>query len=129
MGILLIIGITLLCGWVVIPVFRNAAKIRQKKLWLVIFLMAVVGIGVGMLLANLEYHAGAKFRVVGTPIPLIFFHLENGQWVDFPLPSYVAWPGYIANVIFGTALCLAPLRFTLVLQNLNREIKNPHAHR
>jgi len=59
---------------------------------------------------NVEYDAVVNMKIVGFPMPLVFFHFEDGQWVDFPLPAYVDWPGLITNFFAGLSICCLPLR-------------------
>jgi hypothetical protein len=110
MGIIFVTIVYLFCGWIIIPTIRKLIGAHNKKLWLAGFLLAVIGLTIGYLLANQEYNAGSSMRIAGIPMPLVFFHFENGQWVDFPLPAYVGWPGYIATILFWIAICLLFLR-------------------
>ena len=110
MGILIVLAIASMCAWAIISMTRLLIRAKQRKLWLAASLLAGVGLALGWFLANLEYHAGSNMRIVGIPMPLVFFHFEDGQWVDFPLPSYVMWPGFITNITTGIAVCLLPLR-------------------
>jgi hypothetical protein len=48
-------------------------------------------------------------RVVSFPMPLGFIHLEDGQWVDFPLPALVMYPGLLANITAVTAVAALPV--------------------
>ncbi len=48
-------------------------------------------------------------RFVSFPMPVAFFHLEDGQWVDFPTPEYVMYPGLAANVAVITACLVLPV--------------------
>jgi hypothetical protein len=110
MGIIFVIIVFLFCGWIIISTIRKLIDAHKTNLWLAGFLLTVIGLTIGHLLANQEYHAGSSMRIAGIPMPLVFFHFENGQWVDFPLPAYVGWPGYVTNILFWIAICLLPLR-------------------
>jgi len=48
-------------------------------------------------------------RYVSFPVPLAFFHLEDGHWVGFITPPHVMYPGLVANVASFAALALLPL--------------------
>ncbi len=56
-----------------------------------------------------EYRLGSKFRLVGFPTPVVFFHWEGGNWVDFITPPVVMYPGVAANILSGIALVQLPL--------------------
>jgi hypothetical protein len=46
------------------------------------------------------------YRIVGLPMPMVFFHLEDGQWVDFIVPF--PWVNLTCNIItFGLAGAVA----------------------
>jgi hypothetical protein len=110
MGIIIVSLVLVASGWMIISTTRKLAGARNKKLWAIGITLTVLGIVMGCILSVQEYQAGTTMRVVGIPMPLGFFHFENGQWLDFPLPAYVLWPAYFANVIFWMAICLLPLR-------------------
>ena len=41
-------------------------------------------------------------------IPIVVFHLEDGNWVDFPVAKLIMWPVLFANIITITALAHSP---------------------
>ncbi len=47
---------------------------------------AVAGGGLGLLVNQCQLPLGHSLRVMGFPVPGVFFHLEDGQWVDFVAP-------------------------------------------
>jgi hypothetical protein len=55
-----------------------------------------------------EYPVGTKYRVGSFPIPVVIFHMEEGNWVDFPLDTFFAWGVIAANVTTVTALATLP---------------------
>jgi hypothetical protein len=48
-------------------------------------------------------------RIGSFPLPIVFFHLEEGRWVDFPVPEFQAWSAMLANIIAIIALATLPL--------------------
>jgi hypothetical protein len=48
-------------------------------------------------------------RYASFPMPLVFFQLEDGRWVDFITPPYVMYPGLVANVVAIVAVALLSL--------------------
>jgi len=52
---------------------------------------------------------GTNFRIGSFPIPVVFFRLEQDQWVDFPVPAFQAWLAMLANIITIIALATLPL--------------------
>jgi hypothetical protein len=46
------------------------------------------------------------------PIPIVFFRLEDGHWIDFPVPAFQAWASVFTNIIAITAFALLPVWLT-----------------
>ena len=114
MNLLLAIVLLGMSGWAFVALFRH---LRRRKAglgwWLVLVLFVACGVAVGVWCAFYwEYQLGERFRFGSFPIPVVVFHLEEGDWVDFPLDPFLAWPVSITNVI--TVAALATLPFWLV---------------
>jgi hypothetical protein len=58
---------------------------------------------------TVDYRVSPKMRFLSFPMPLAFFHLEDGRWIDFVTPPHVMYPGLVANVISVVALSLLPV--------------------
>jgi hypothetical protein len=72
--------------------------------------LVACGVAVGVWCAfYCEYHLGAQFRISSFPIPVVFFRLEDGQWVDFPVPAVQTWMTVVTNIITITALATLPV--------------------
>ena len=111
MGILLVILFLALSIWVLAALFRKLLAYRASRGWWGAFgLLVVCGLLLGIWCGLFfEYHAGTNYRVGGFPIPIVVFHLEDGNWVDFPVPEFQAWLAVIANAISIAALATLPL--------------------
>lgn len=99
--------------WTLAALFR---RLRQQHasggLWFAFLVLVACGIAVGIYCAfYCEYQLGAIHRIGSFPIPVVFFHFEDGQWVDFPVPKFQAWLALVANVIIITALATLPVWF------------------
>jgi hypothetical protein len=78
--------------------------------WVAFVILAVIGLSVGAWCAfRCEYPLGAHYRIGSFPLPVVFFHLEDGQWVDFPVPKFQALSAAFTNIITITALATVPL--------------------
>lgn len=110
-GILLIIIFFVASSWALVSVVRRLRRERVgARCWGVFTLLALLGGVVGFWCAfDCEYQLGAAFRVGGFPLPVVFFHLENGRWVDFPVPKFQGWATAFTNVISIMALVTLPL--------------------
>ena len=83
------------------------------------------GVAVGIWCAfYVEYHIGSRYRIGSFPIPVVFFHLEHGDWEDFPVPELQAWAAMFANVITITALATLPLWLVSWRQHKNESTHN-----
>jgi len=114
-GFLFILAQLTLCGWTIARIVKRVrGEGGGKALWLVFGALALVGLGLGAWMAlGVEYRLGTRFRFAGFPIPVVFFHLEDGQWVDFITPPVIMYPGMVANVLTGVAVLQLPLLWFL----------------
>jgi len=111
MGFLLVIVFLALSSWSIVSLFRRLHHHHVGAGWWVAFaVLAACGVILGIWCAlYCEYHIGARFRIIGFPIPGVFFHLEDGQWVDFPVPEFQAYAEVFTNVVTVIALVTLPL--------------------
>ena len=111
MGILIVILFLALSVWTFVALFRRLHRQHASRgLWFAFSVLAASGVAVGIWCAlYCEYHLGARFRIGSFPIPVVFFHFEDGQWVDFPVPAFQAWLAVAANIITITALATLPV--------------------
>ncbi len=90
-------------------------------------LAAICGAGLALAVCCLfviRYRWDAKTRVVGFPVPLIFFNLEDQTWVRSPAPSPWLYLGAATNVITGIALPFFPYKVAEFFRTVKREL-NP----
>src|SRR5262245_48621952 len=106
MGILIVIVSLALSSWALVALFR---RLRHQRAtvghWLAFGVLVAGGVAVGVWCAfYVEYHIGPRYRIGSFPIPVVFFHLEQGDWVDFPVPEFQAWAAMFTNIITITAI-------------------------
>lgn len=106
MGILIVIFFLAISCWSLVALFRRLLRQRATPgRWLAFGVLVACGAALGVWCSFfLEYRVGTRFRIFSFPIPIVFFHLENGNWVDFPVPRFQAYATGITNVITITAL-------------------------
>ena len=111
MGIFLIIPFPALSVWTLIALFRRLRRRDTSRgLWGAFSILAACGIAVGIWCAvYCEYRVGTGFRIGGFPIPAVFFHFEDGQWVDFPVAPPIAMLAVFGNITVLTALATLPV--------------------
>jgi hypothetical protein len=111
MGILIVILFFTLSAWALVALFRRLRRQQASRvLWFALSVLVACGIAVGVWCAfSCEYQVGAHFRVGSFPIPIVFFHFEDGQWVDFPVPEFQACSAVITNIVTITALATLPI--------------------
>ena len=80
----------------------------RSNFWLMLFtatliIGGVVGYWFGF---KFEYRWRDSFRIIGCPLPVAVFHLEEGEWYDFvpPCPLLNA----LLDLVFIALLSLAP---------------------
>jgi len=64
---------------------------------------------------KVEYQWSATLKVVGAPIPVALFQLENGHWVDF-----VGGPGFLLDLVIVPAVFALPVSIALVVRRWRR---------
>ena len=111
LAFILAVVLLALSAWGVVATVR---RLRQTNagttLWLVFAVLLALGASAGTWFAfRFEYQVSPEFRFVGFPVPLAFFHLEDGHWVDFIIPPYAAYPGLLANIGAFGVVPLLPL--------------------
>jgi len=62
-----------------------------------------------------EYQPSAGLRILGFPMPVMIFKLQNGNWVD-----YVGGPLMFVNLIIVPALIAMPLSLALFIRRIRR---------
>lgn len=63
----------------------------------------------------LEYQPNPTLRIVGFPLPVAVFRLQNGQWFDF-----VGGPGWLIDLIVVPSLVAMPLSLVLLVRAIRR---------
>ena len=117
MGIVIVLALLLVSGWILFVTFRRLSTRHARIAWWVEFcILLVVGVGIGYWLGfEFEYNVSRNLRVVSFPIPTCAFHCEQGKWVDFPSPDWFAYPAAFTNVIVVTAFAVLPLLLASLL--------------
>jgi hypothetical protein len=117
------IPITGLTLWLIL---RSAARLWQEgagRLWWIVLVAIVVGGGyVGRQLSRYDVRVSPDLIWGGLPLPIGFFHFEDGQWVDF-VPPY---PVQCCNIAADTAIPIIVLLlpWTIVRRQFSR-VPNP----
>jgi len=111
MGFVIVIIVLALSSWAMIATIRRLRRTNAGRAWWTAFAMLLaLGISAGTWFAfSFEYQVSHDMRYASFPVPLAFFHLEDGHWVDFITPPYVMYPGLLANVTSFAAFALLPL--------------------
>ena len=111
MAMLIVIPLLALGSWGVLGTFRRLRRSHASRAWWFAFVwLSVVGLAAGGWLSfSFEYQVSPEIRYFSFPMPVAFFHLEDGQWVDYITPPYVMFPGLVANVVAIVAVALLPL--------------------
>jgi hypothetical protein len=106
-----------LSAWGVVTTIRRFRQTSAGRAWWLTFsILGVLGMGLGAWFAfRFEYQVSSAFRFIGFPVPVAFFHLEDGQWVDFIIAPYAAYPALLADTVGFSAAFLMPL---LILHHL-----------
>lgn len=111
MGFLTILIALSISSWLLYATFRRLRRYHANSRWWFAFTaFLLVGAVVGYWLAfRFEYQVSPGTRFCSFPIPVDFFHLEDGQWVDFPTSALFGYPAMITNVVTATAVAVLPV--------------------
>ncbi len=121
MGILIVIVLLALSGWTLFALFQSLRRQHAKSgSWVAFGILLACGVALGIWCAFYsEYCVGTRYRIGSFPIPVVFYHLEDGEWVDFPVPKVQAWSAAFTNVVTIAALATLPLRLVSWLQHMH----------
>lgn len=111
MGPLIIVGLLFLSIWFLFALGQRFYSRSVGYVWWVAYAVLLInGFIVGFYLGmSFEYQASNELRLLGAPIPIVVFHLEDGMWVDFVSPDWLAWLKVFTNIAVVMALVIVPL--------------------
>jgi hypothetical protein len=123
-GLILILPVLVFEVWLLATTGKKQCQIwRQARAWPRLAGAAVIGLALGVWLALfVEYKWGSGMRVIGFPVPGCFFHLEDGNWVDYPLPTAMQWADCAANFLMGLAAPFIPFKAAEFLCSVKAEL-------
>jgi hypothetical protein len=110
-GILFVLLQLGVCTWLLWRVVKRLRRVRAgPMLWAGFAVLAWLGIALGWWMAfAVENQVSGRYRLGGFPMPVVIFHLEQGNWEDFVTPPIFMIPALVANVLAGVALLELPL--------------------
>jgi hypothetical protein len=112
MGILVVILFFTASTWMLVALIRRLWSERKSGnwRWVLFCILSMCGVAIGIWCGFFcEYKVGGSLRVISFPIPIGFFHLEDGQWVDFIVPQFQMWLALFTDVLTLTAFTTLPL--------------------
>ena len=123
-GLLLILPVLALDVWLLATTGKRQFKMwTRSRAWPRLAGAAALGAALGIWLALfVEYKWGSNFRVIGFPVPVCFFVLEDGNWVDFLPPSAMQYLGWAANFLSGLAAPFIPFKAAEFLRSVKAEL-------
>ena len=124
-GLFLIIPVMAFDIWISCTTGR-----RQLRRWLELkqWRQIAGAFAAGMALAIwltffVKYNWNPRMRVVGFPIPLVFFHLDDNTWTKNILPAALPYAGGAADFITGLAAPFIPYKIAEFLKIVKAEMK------
>ena len=110
--------------WLLATTGKKQFKIwTQARAWPRLAGAVALGVALGVWLARfVEYKWGAGMRVIGFPVPVCFFHLEDGRWVDYLPPAPARYMGWAVNLLSGLAAPFLPFKAAEFLRSVKAEL-------
>jgi hypothetical protein len=123
-ALILILPVLAFDLWLLATTGKKQCQIwRQARAWPRLAGAAIIGLALGVWLALfVQYKWGSTVRVIGFPVPVCFFHLEDGQWVDYITPPAMQWAGWAANILTGVAAPFIPFKAAEFLRSVKAEL-------
>jgi hypothetical protein len=125
-ALILILPVLAFDVWLMASTGKKQIKTwTQARAWPRLAGTAGLGVALGIWLALfVEYKWGSSIRVIGFPVPVCFFHLEDGEWVDFIPPAPMQYLGCAANFLSGLAAPLLPFKAAGFLRGVKAELRS-----
>ena len=120
MGFIVILPIAALAGWSIWRIYRWVHGADFGPEWHRRFLLfALVGIALGAWFMFVCAYNVAGMRVESFPIPTAIWNRDKPDdlLVRHVLPPAIRVPAAVTDLLFGTALCLAPLAFSAFIKD------------
>jgi hypothetical protein len=103
---------------------RQVRRWLELKQWRQITAAAAIGLALAIWLTFfLPYSFDPKMRVIGFPIPLVFFHLDDKTWTRTVLPAALPYPGIVTDLLTGLAAPFIPYKIAEFLKAVKAELK------
>ena len=111
MGFLIVIGLLALGVWAIwFTCTRLYRASVPRGYWVAFSILIAAGLVAGVWLTLFfDYQVSDRLRFAGAPMPVAFFHLEDGPWIDFVTPPYIDYPAIAANAACVAAMSVLPL--------------------
>jgi len=124
-ALILILPVLAADVWLLATTGKKQVKIwTQTRAWPRLVGAAALGVALGVWLGLFaQYKWGNAMRVVGFTIPVVFFHQQDGQWVDFPLPEALLYLGTMVNFLSGLVVPLIPFKSAEFLRSVKAELQ------
>lgn len=123
MGLIVVLPIAILAGWSIWRIYRWVHGADFDSSWHRRFQMfALAGIALGVWFLFLCAYNVARIRIESFPIPTAIWNRDNPDDLSAPLirhvlPALIRVPAAITDLLFGTALGLAPLAFSAFIKD------------
>jgi hypothetical protein len=103
---------------------RQVRRWLEFRQWRQIIAAFAIGVALAIWLTFfVKYSFDPKMRVIGFPIPLVFFHLEDKNWTRTVLPAALPYSGAVADFLTGLAAPFIPYKIAEFLKTVKAELK------
>ena len=109
LSFLVSIPIIAIAVWLMLRSVIRLGQTKSARWWWITLIMIVVGGGcVGLRLSECDVQISPTFIWGGLPLPLGFFHLEDGYWTDYVPDFSIQLCNKSADIVVPIILLLLP---------------------
>ncbi len=123
-SIILIIPIAVFSVWLLSTTGRRVLDKKRAQGKLAQFgLIVLIGLAIGAWFTFVvNYKMGATLRLKSFPVPTEFIYLQDGKWVESPLPPIMKAAVVATDFLFGIAIAFFPSKVREFVRQVKAEL-------
>lgn len=122
--IVLIVPIVAFSIWLLGTTGKRVYATRKASGKLSVFaLIVLIGLALGgWFTFVVNYKIAPTLRLKSFPVPTLFIYLQDGKWVESPLPPVMKAAAIAADFLFGMAIAFFPFKAAEFFKQVKAEL-------